>query len=316
MLTDILEKIAEFNEGLYEPFNGWIESFNLPEWLADGIIDSVQTLFILFLIFFIIEIIEYFFSGKINSIVKNTSKGAPLLGSFAAIFPQCGFSIMASTLYVEKYITKGTLIAIYLATSDEAIPILLATPSKMYYLIPLIFMKLVIAVIAGYAIDYVLKDDKFVVSPKNIDSTEGCCHHEVGRKRKRDLIYHPVKHTLNIFVFILIITLILNGFIAFVKALGLLNVHTIESLKLFMPFITAFLGLIPNCAISITLTMLLIKGSITFGAAMAGLLSNGGLGILVLLKNNDNKNDTIKIVKILLLVSIVSGYLLQIFTNF
>lgn len=311
MIIGILNKMVMINDLVFHNFDSFINSFNLPEWLSDGIIDSIHVLPLLFLIFLIIEVIEFFYSNKINFIMQRSEKASPLLGSLAAIFPQCGFSIIASTLYIERYITKGTLIAIYLATSDEAIPILLANPTKVYYVIPLILTKLIVAIIFGYLIDYVLSDDKYVFKSYEVDEPDGCCKHGITRKRKRDLIYHPIKHTLNIFLFILLITLILNFVImkcSQIPFAGLL----ILKLKFIAPVFTALLGLIPNCAISIALTMLLIKGSISFGAAIAGLLSNAGLGILILLKNNKNKKDTLKIIEILFTISAFVGLFIQV----
>ena len=234
---------------------------NLSDWISDAIIDSLHILPLIFLIFIIIEVIEYFFADKINLIMKRSEKNAPLFGSVAAIFPQCGFSVIASTLYVEKYITKGSLIAIYLATSDEAIPILLATPKSIGYLIPLVILKLIIAITVGYLVDFILKDKKYILKKEDVEDIDGCCHHEVIGRRKRDLLLHPLKHTVNIFSFILLITLVLNGLIELISFnIELENI--VKSFQVIMPLFTAFFGLIPNCAISIALTMLLIKGSI------------------------------------------------------
>ncbi len=317
MLIDFLNKINSINENLFSGFDGMIESFGMPEWLADAIIDSFHILPLLFIVFLIIELIEYFYSDNINSFMKKSEKAAPLVGSLAAIIPQCGFSVIASTLYIKKFITKGTLIAIYLATSDEAIPILLAQPTKTYYILPIIGIKIIIAVIAGYLIDFILKENKYIPAKEETDNKlddehEGCCHHSISKRRKRELIYHPIKHTFNIFVFILIITILLNFVIAVYAEYSVLHM-LLGKVKFLEPVITAFVGLIPNCAVSIALTMLLIKGSISFGAVMAGLLSNAGLGILILFRNSENIKDSIKIVWILLLISILSGMIIQLF---
>lgn len=315
MIVNFLKSIVELNNNIFSFADVFIENLNLSDWISDAIIDSLHILPLIFLIFIIIEVIEYFFADKINLIMKRSEKNAPLFGSVAAIFPQCGFSVIASTLYVEKYITKGSLIAIYLATSDEAIPILLATPKSIGYLIPLIILKLIIAITVGYLVDFILKDKKYILKKEDVEDIDGCCHHEVIGRRKRDLLLHPLKHTVNIFSFILLITLVLNGLIELISSnIELENI--VKSFQVIMPLFTAFFGLIPNCAVSIALTMLLIKGSISFGAALAGLLSNGGLGIIILCKHTENKEDTILIVKILLVVSIVSGFLVQIVEQF
>ena len=314
MLIDILNKINSINENLFSGFDALIEGLGMPEWLADAIIDSFHILPLLFIVFFIIELIEYFYADKINSFMKKSEKAAPLIGSLAAIIPQCGFSVIASTLYIRKFITKGTLIAIYLATSDEAIPILLANPTHIHYVVPVICIKTVIAVLAGYLIDFVLKDNKYIpiIQEADNEEDEGCCHHSVSKRRKRELICHPLKHTFNIFIFILIITIILNFAIAVYAEHAVLHI-LLGKVKILEPVITAFIGLIPNCAVSIALTMLLIKGSISFGAVMSGLLSNAGLGILVLFRHNENIKDAMKVTGLLLLISIAAGMIIQLF---
>lgn len=318
MLISILNRINEINEGMFAGFDGIIENFGMPDWLCDAILDSFHILPLLFIVFFIIELIEFFYSEKINSFMKKSEKSAPLIGSLAAIIPQCGFSVIASTLYIRRFITKGTLIGIYLATSDEAIPILLANPTHTHLVVPVVGLKLFIGILAGYLIDFILKDKKYIPIVEEADSDddlhadEGCCHHSVSHRRKRELIYHPLKHTFNIFIFILLITVILNFVLAVYAEHSVLHL-LLGKVKLLEPVITAFVGLIPNCAVSIALTMLLIKGSISFGAVMSGLLSNAGLGILVLCRHNENYKDTLKIISILLCISIVSGMIIQIF---
>lgn len=318
MLISILNRINEINEGMFAGFDGIIENFGMPDWLCDAILDSFHILPLLFIVFFIIELIEFFYSEKINSFMKKSEKSAPLIGSLAAIIPQCGFSVIASTLYIRRFITKGTLIGIYLATSDEAIPILLANPTHTHLVVPVVGLKLFIGILAGYLIDFILKDKKYIPIVEEADSDddlhadEGCCHHSVSHRRKRELIYHPLKHTFNIFIFILLITVLLNFVLAVYAEHSVLHL-LLGKVKILEPVITAFVGLIPNCAVSIALTMLLIKGSISFGAVMSGLLSNAGLGILVLCRHNENYKDTLKIISILLCISIVSGMIIQIF---
>ena len=315
MLIDILNKINSINENMFAGFDSFVEHLGMSDWLCDAVIDSFHVLPLLFIVFIAIEFIEYFYSEKINNFMKNTEKASPIIGSLAAIIPQCGFSVIASTLYIRKFITKGTLIAIYLATSDEAIPILLAAPEQTHFVLPIIGIKLVIGICAGYLIDFILKDNKYIPIAQetdNNDEHEGCCKHSVSQRRKRELIIHPVKHTLNIFVFILGITILLNFLIFVYGKYAMLHV-IFGKIKILEPVITAFIGLIPNCAVSIALTMLLIKGSISFGAVMSGLLSNAGLGILILFRHSENFKDTMKIITILLSVSIVAGLILDLF---
>ena len=306
MLVSGINKINSFNEWLFEPIDSLLEKLPFADWVIDAICDSVHLLPFLFFVFVIIELLEYFYADKINSMLKKTGKSGVLVGSLAAIIPQCGFSVIASSLYSRRIITRGCLIAVYLATSDETIPILLATPSKAYLIIPVVFVKLIIGLTAGYLIDIirpqaVVNNEDFSV---DIIEEEGCCKHDIEHGHKREIIIHPIMHTANVFGFILVITLILNYCFENVAITNL-----IEGSKYIQPVIATLVGLIPNCAVSIGITMMLIKGSITFGAAMSGLLSNAGLGLLVLLKNNDFK-DTVKIVLFLLFTSILSGYII------
>ena len=303
MLISILEKINGLYEGIFSPVDNLIESLPFADWILDAFCDSVHLLPFLFIIFVLIEIVEYYYADKLNELLKKTGRYGVAVGALAAIFPQCGFSVIASSLYSRRIITRGCLIAVYLATSDETIPILLATPEKAHLIIPIVGIKLFIGILTGYFIDFV-KPSKFEVNTdiKNEEiAEEGCCKHSLEHGSSRELFIHPLMHTLNVFAFILIITLVLNYCLTNVAVTNL-----ISGGKFIQPVIAAFIGLIPNCAISIGLTIMLIKGTITFGALMAGLLSNAGLGLLVLLKNNDFK-DTLLVIFILLVVSIVSG---------
>ena len=305
MLISLIEKINSINEFLFAPIDNIVEKLTFADWAIYSICDSIHLIPFLFFVFLIIEILEFYYANKINSTLKKTGKGSVLIGALAAIFPQCGFSVIASSLYVDRIITRGTLIAVYLSTSDETIPILLATPSKAYLIIPIVGLKLLIGIVMGYFVDFALPQKAQLV--KNSEQSfedrieEGCCKHDLEHGNKREIIIHPILHTINIWGFILAITLVLNY--------SLTNITITDFIsggKLLQPIFAAFVGLIPNCAISIGLTMMLIKGTITFGAVISGLLANAGLGLLVLLKNNDFK-DTLKIIFILLLISIISG---------
>lgn len=291
----------------------FLENLGLAEWIADAIGDSVAVLPWLFVIFILIELFEYYCADKVKNFIKYAHKSGPIIGSLVSIIPQCGFSVIASTLYVRKYLTMGTLIAIYLATSDEAIPLLLTKPEYFKYILPIIGLKLIIAIPAGYLIDFLFKPElkdkpETEKTDKNFEDV-GCCKHEVSTPGKEQLLWHPLKHTFSIFVFILIITLILNFLIDEEKITNFYQ-NGFLLYRIVQPIITAFIGLIPNCAISLAITVMMLKGTISFGATMAGLLSNAGLGLLVLLRGNRAKNN-IKIVVILLIISILFGEILQ-----
>ncbi|MBP3924907.1 arsenic efflux protein [bacterium] len=295
---------------IFEGIDNLIEALNLPDWCADAVLDTIHLVPFLFFVFLIIELIEFFKADELNNLVRKSEKASTFIGSLLAIFPQCGFSVIASTLYIKRFITKGTLIAVFLATSDEAIPLILARPDKIHFLIPLICVKLITAILFGYLVDFILKDDKYVFKKLDIEEPSGCCGHEITKKRKRDLIYHPLIHTLHISLFILFISIIINLFMALISDNKIWH-DLFSKISIYAPIFTAMFGLIPNCAISIALTILLFNGSISFGAAMAGLLSNAGLGILVLLKNKENYKDTLKIIAILYVISVICGFVIQ-----
>lgn len=313
MLIDVLEKINNFNEWIFSPLDKFFETLPIPDWAIDALMDSFHLLPFLFFIFVLIEVLEFFFSEKIDTCIKRARKSGVAVGALASILPQCGFSVIASSLYCRRLITRGCLIAVYLGTSDESIPILLANPDKAYLIIPIVGIKLFVAILMGYFIDLVSfnKPDTLLDAPIELNDEEiheeGCCNHSPETSNKKELIIHPILHTVNIFAFILVITLLLN-FLLVNFSLDTVLMKT--SHKYLQCIISAIVGLIPNCAVSIAITMMLIKGSITFASAMSGLLSNAGLGLLVLLKNNDFK-DTLKIVFILLTISILTGFSIE-----
>lgn len=307
MLITILQKINNLNELFFHPIDQWINQMPIPEWMSDGLIDCMHLLPFLFVIFVIIEILEFYYSERINNWITKSEKAAPLAGALASIFPQCGFSVIASSLYSKRIITRGTLIAVYLGTSDESIPILLAYPQKAYLILPIIGIKLFIATLMGYFVDFIIPQKECLIN--NITSPfaeEGCCNHKPDTTNKKELILHPILHTINTLAYILVITLVLNYLIQNFS----ISDYFISANKYYQCFIASIIGLIPNCAISITVTMMLIKGSLSFGSTMSALLSGAGLGVLVLIKNNKFK-DTSKIILLLFCISFISGCIIE-----
>lgn len=312
-ILNVIKYFTQIPSHLIEPIGF------LPEFFKDALIDSLNLIPFLFLVFLLIEVIEQYFTKKKHLFVFYIKKIGPLFGSLFASVPQCGFSVIASTLYTRRILSRGTLISVYLATSDEAVPILLTYPSKFYLILPIIIIKIIIAVIVGYLVDLLISynakdpvsDDKQLSAKTDVNKEHGCCHHQlVDASKTKDFWIHPLKHTFNIFVFILIVSLIL-GFV-------LSKVGTEENLAKYclmnsplQPFLVALLGLIPNCAISVMLTLLFVKNTISFGSLIAGLCTSGGLGILVLLKKNGDKKDTAIIILTLVIVGTLVGLLFQ-----
>ena len=319
LIIKTVSALNGFNEWIFSPIDRLIDSLSIAEWLADAIKDSLHMLPFLFLIFVVIEVIEFFYSDKMTQLAKYSSKAGPLVGSLAASFPQCGFSVIASTLYTKRLITKGTLIAVFLSTSDEAIPVILSEPSKMYLIVPILLAKIFIGISAGYLIDFLLgqfknADENNAQNAENLEVEEGCCKHHVHKPRKRDLLLHPLEHTVNVFIFVVLITVGLNYMVHCIGGEENLGQYFLND-SILQPVITAIVGLVPNCAISIAITLMYLKGAIGFGSVISGLCSSAGLGLLVLLKKNTPLKDTAKIVIMLLGVSIFWGIIIQALYN-
>ncbi len=308
MLIKFLEQISNFNETIIDFIMKFVQILNIPEFLHEPIAESINLIPFLFIIFVFIEISENYFSEKIEKLSLSSRIWGPFIGSCLASVPQCGFSIIITILYIKKFVSLGTLIAVYISTSDEAIPILLANPEMFSTILPLIFTKIVIGVIAGYSIDFIFKPQLKTAEENPHIEEHGCCHHEIHSKISK-LLIHPLKHTLNIFLFIILINCILSVSLEYAENAMEILFNTNPFLQV---FIASVIGLIPNCAASVLVVMLYLKSIIGFGSLIAGLSTNAGLGLLVLFKNNKNIKDSFKIVSILFLISVVVGILLQI----
>ncbi|MBR1460178.1 arsenic efflux protein [bacterium] len=301
------EYLLNLPENLIEPIEF------LPDFLKDALIDSIGLVPFLFIIFVLIEIIERYYTKKRHLFVFWIKKIGPLFGSLFASLPQCGFSVIASTVYTRRLLTRGTLVAVYLATSDEAIPVLITYPQKAHIVLPIILIKILIAIIVGYIVDllitYTAKEP--VLEEQKEEIPDGCCHHHIVKDaRKRDFWIHPLKHTLNIFIFIFLISVVLAFVLSRAGSEEIMAKYCLMNSPL-QPFLVSLVGLIPNCAISVMLTMLYVKNTISFGSLLAGLCTSGGLGILVLLKRNGDKKDTFIILGTLVIVGTLFGLIFQ-----
>lgn len=302
----------EYNKGMMENLFS-----TLPEFLSDAIIDSIKLLPSLLIIFIIIEIFENYFAHKIANIVSFSKKLGPVFGAVLATIPQCGFSVVMTTLFLKKYVTLGTLIAVYIATSDEAIPILLSNPSEFFTVLKIIGIKLILAIAAGYIIDAIVKPHLHECEDehnpcehlKTFEPEKGCCKHEINESKIKNIILHPLKHTLIIFCFILGVCIGINYIFASLgeNAFGIM---TGENPIIQTAFFAVF-GLIPNCAVSVLITMMFLKGAITFGSVIAGLTSNAGLGLLILFTKKESWKSFWIISGILALTGFVAGIVLQ-----
>ncbi len=306
-IVEVLKFIWNMPEELIEPIEF------IPDFLKDALIDSIGLIPFLFLIFVLIEVIERYYAKKRHLFVFWIKKVGPLFGSLFASIPQCGFSVIASTVYTRRLLSRGTLVAVYLATSDEAIPVLLTYPQKAPLILPIIGIKIIVAILIGYIVDWLITYNakEPVLEHAHQEDIEGCCHHHlIHATRKRDFWIHPLKHTLNIFVFIFLISVVLAFILSRAGSEEVMAKYCLMNSPL-QPFLVSLVGLIPNCAISVMLTMLFVKNTISFGSLIAGLCTSGGLGILVLLRKNGDKKDTLIILGILVLVGTILGLIFQ-----
>lgn len=280
----------------------------MPDVIIDTLIDTVRLLPFLFLTYLLMEYLEHRAAEKMQAVIEKGGGLGPLFGGILGIVPQCGFSAAAANLYAGRVITLGTLIAIYLSTSDEMLPILISEADRVGVGIILIILalKAIIGILAGFMVDLLIR--------RKQDAHEhihDLCEHENCHCGEGGSIWKSaVTHTLQIGLFILIITFILNTVLFYLgeEALGklLLNRPVVGEL------LAALVGLVPNCAASVVLTRLYLDGAMSFAACMSGLLTGAGVGSLILFRVNQNKRENIRILLLLYGIGVAVGLLLEI----
>lgn len=262
--------------------------------ILDTLIDLLKIIPFLFVAFLIMEYFEHSLSKKKN-VLKNKKVG-PIVGSLLGVIPQCGFSVMATNLFSSRVITIGTLIAIYLSTSDEMLPILITNKVSFKLILIILLIKIIIGIIFGYIIDFFWKKKETKVFSICDDDH---CHCEKG------IFKSSLIHTLKISSYILITTFLLNTLIYY------LGEDTISKILLknnfFGPFLASLVGLIPNCSASIILTELYLSKVITTGMLIGGLLTGSGIGLLVLFKVNKDKKENFFILISIYLIGVLVG---------
>ncbi len=276
------------------------------EVIYETLIDSIKLLPFLFITYLIMEYIEHKLSEKSKETIKKSKKFGPLVGSILGIFPQCGFSVSATNLYAARIISLGTLISIYLATSDEMLPILISEAIDIKIILIILLIKVIIGMVAGFAIDLFLRKKNKKEEENNIVDM---CEHEHCHCEE-SLIKSSLKHTINIFIFIMLISLVINVIIYFVGEDALSNL--VISHPILSPIITCLIGLIPNCASSVIITKLYIANVLSAATMIGGLLVNSGLGLIVLCKVNKNVKENIAIIATVYVIGVLSAILLGI----
>lgn len=274
--------------------------------IMDTLIDSVKLLPFLFLTYLAMELLEHKAGARLLKKISVVDKAGPFLGAVFGVIPQCGFSAAASSLFAGHVITVGTLLAIYLSTSDEMLPILLSEAVPLPTILRILGTKLVIAMISGFLVELCLHrllhrpDDEMDI---HVVCEEEHCHCEDG------VFVSACKHTLRIFVYILLISFVLNLLIGWVGESTLAGFFS--NVPLLGQMAAALVGLIPNCAASVVITSLYVDGIIGAGMMMAGLLANAGVGLLVLFRLNRNSRQNLAIVCLLYVLAVFWGLLIS-----
>lgn len=270
------------------------------EALEETLIDSLKLLPFLLITYLIMELIEHKAGEKTTSVIKKAGRFGPILGGILGAIPQCGFSVAAANLYAGRVITIGTLISIFLATSDEMLPILISEGAPINLIFQILAIKIVIGIVLGCIIDIVLR--KKTQKEENIHNV---CEHEHCNCEETGIIKSTIKHTLQVFAYIFVISLAINMLLFIIGEDKIANV--ISNIPIIGALVACFIGLIPNCASSVILTEMYLENIIELGTMVGGLLVNSGLGLLILFKVNKNKKENAGIVGILYIIGFISA---------
>ena len=272
--------------------------------IMDTLIDSLKLLPFLFLTFLLMEYLEHKMNNKTKERLQKSGKFGPIIGGILGAFPQCGFSSSATNLYATRIITLGTLISVYLSTSDEMLPILISERVDIRIIITILLIKIITGMIFGFLIDLVIRKKKL----ENYEIKDFC--HEHHCDCEHGILKSTIKHTFSILLFIAVISFILNiGF----EYLGeeLISKIFLKN-NIFGPFMASLVGLIPNCGASVALTELYLANTISFAALIAGLLTSAGVGLLILFRVNKNIKENLSIVLLVYLIGVFVGVIFQV----
>lgn len=275
----------------------------MKEVILDTIVDSLKLIPFLLVAFLIIELLEHKLNNKTKNIITKSKKIGPIIGSLLGVIPQCGFSVMATNLYITRIITLGTLISIYLSTSDEMLIIMISEKVEISLILKILLIKIFFGIIYGLIIDKIINKKK-----KNKETNYELCDEE-HCDCNHSILLSAIKHTLHITLFIFIITLIINTIFTLLGDNYLSKILLNNSIL--SPFITSLIGLIPNCAASVILTELYLNNTISLGALIGGLLTSSGSSLLVLIKNNKNQKENLSIILLLYALGVLSGIIIE-----
>ena len=275
----------------------------LREVLLDGLLDTLKLLPFLFLTYLLMEYIEHKAEDRAQRFMSRAGSLAPLVGGALGVLPQCGFSAAASGLFAGRVISVGTLIAVFLSTSDEMLPILVGGSVRVGKIAFIILYKALVGIAVGFAVDLVIRLTRGKGEKINIDAIcdEDNCHCERG------ILHSALHHTLTVSLFVLAVTVAIGSLVFFIGEENLSAVmHAVPGVS---HILAAIFGLVPNCASSVILTQLCAEGVISSGTMMSGLFSGAGVGLIVLFRMNKNMRQNLLIVATLVLTGFVFGLL-------
>lgn len=270
--------------------------------ILDSFIDSMRLLPLLFGTYLMMEYLEHKAGEHMQAAIRRAGKGGPVIGAVLGVFPQCGFSAAAANLYAGRIITMGTLLAVFLSTSDEMLPIMVSENVKAIVIWKILAVKVAVAMLAGFIVDFIFRKDR-----KDLQIEHLCeqhhCHCERGIWKS------ALHHTVEIFLYLFLISLGLNLLI------GWIGEDVLSSVLFNRPVIGAMLagliGMIPNCAASVAVTQLYLNGVLSAGAMLAGLLSGTGIGLIVLIRVNDERKENLKFIGLLYIVGVLAGVVIE-----
>lgn len=254
---------------------------------------------ILYLAYLLMEWLEQAEGSKIANAFKKAKKSGPLFGALAGLIPQCGFSGAIAGMYAAGTVTAGTLLAVMLSTSDEMLPVLISARLAPATIVLILLLKLVIGVICGFAADFAIR--KRNAEPR--EDIHGFCERE-HCSCKDGIFLSALKHTLKILVIIFIVSAVLHYAVELIPEATL---KTVLNFPVISQIAASLIGLIPSCAVSVTLTSLYVDGALGLGPMLCGLLTNGGVGLLVLFKVNKSKKNSLFITALLFISGLVFG---------
>lgn len=270
--------------------------------LLDTFLDSLKLLPFLLITYLLMEYLEHKSLKSNTKLMEKSGKLGPLWGSILGVLPQCGFSVASSNLYVSRVISLGTLISIYLSTSDEMLVVLLSKSVSIKIILLLVILKVLVGMSFGFLIDFLFRK-------KNNNFDSELCEREDCHCGS-NIFTSSIKHTFNTYIFILGVTFLFNVLTSFVSMDKVSLI--LRNFSFLTPFILGVIGLIPSCASSVIITELFLDNVISLGSALAGLFANSGVALAVLFRNNKNRKENFLILGILYIISVVSGIIINI----